>query len=240
MMRRIGAWLFFLFALLAATEAFAQAAAPVSLFKKDCNPLVLNNVIARAEALVARDVAYSRQTIRHPDSGVLVSCLAQYAKVASKRGGDIFSGNYRDPLSDVIGDTMGALGLNFVDSYLFDIPAFAAAIPIIKQFLGKDVLVGGDADPGSYCQIPDLLWHQATQNGTIRDKLRYISFRELLNKEYDGLGDIAVRNLDKDELIMFAVPQTEEDLDGIRLGVPDYSGAYTLQDAIDRTGVPAP
>lgn len=217
--------------------------APVtgSLFGKDCNPLVLNNVYARAEAFVARDLAYSRQTIRHPDSSILVSCFPQYAKVVSKRSGDVFSGNFRDPLGDVIGDTMGALGINFVDSYLFDIPAFAAAVPLLRQFLGKDVLIGGDPDPGSFCQVPDLLWAQATTNGTIRDKLRYISFRELLNKEYAGLGDIAQENLDEDELIMFAVPQTEADLDALKpqlAPVVDYYGAYSLEEVLYRAGIP--
>lgn len=208
-----------------------------SLLRPDCNPIVLDAAYARAEALVVRDIAISRQTIRHPDSSVLGSCFSQAAKVVAKRSGDIFSGNFQVEAGDIFGESLTALGMNFVDSILFDIAGYFSSIPLLSGFLGTDFLIGGGPDPVFACDVPDQLWYAATSNGIIRAELRYAPFREILTGAPAGYGPIALENLNEDILMLNAVDPAETALDDLRIGVPSYFGIFTFQGALSATGL---
>lgn len=67
-----------------------------------CNPLVMDAMKAKAQALVAYDVAVISQFISQPDSVLAMSCFNQAANISAKEGGAIFSGDFTVQLTPLI------------------------------------------------------------------------------------------------------------------------------------------
>ena len=77
---------------------FSSAQAQV----EGCNPLVMDAMIAKAQAQVAYDVAVISQLISQPDSVLAMSCFNQAANISAKQGGSIFSGDFTVQLEPLI------------------------------------------------------------------------------------------------------------------------------------------
>lgn len=67
-----------------------------------CDEAIWKALDAKAQAQVAYDVAVTREIIDKPESVLKLTCFKDAAGVSAKKGGAVFSGDFRDDLSNVM------------------------------------------------------------------------------------------------------------------------------------------
>lgn len=203
-----------------------------------CDPTAWEAMSARSRAYGLRDIAWTRQMIPQPESTMFSTCFPQAAKIAAKRGANIFSGDFLDDVNNVIGTEVSIMALNMIDTILWRLPFLADALEYLSDLPFVGILIGGEADPVYECDLMRTLWEEGTMNG-VDSYVSYFDFDDLMSGSPSGLGDVGLENIKRRTDVLDWVITKEDILMNSR-AAPIFTSPMTLEDVIKQSGLGAP
>jgi len=242
MMRKTGfrAFSATIFGILCATF-IAVSATPSYALTAGCDPAVWEAMKSRADAKVAYDVAVTEETIKKPDSVVAMTCFDQSTKVSAQNSGSIFSGDFSQEMSNVVGDSLDDfVGDNFAGSILdldgllatfgdvFGTMVTSAIGSFLPSWLGGAVAALFSPNCDTMGSLWDNIMDDPIDGGT-----PFASFEELVGGVAGGTNfdaNLAAMN----PLITAADTQ----LDALpNPNIPNFAGANSLDDVLTAAGI---
>jgi hypothetical protein len=127
-----------------------------------CDPKVIKAQQARAQAKVCADVAITNEMIDQPDSVLALTCFNKSASVAANKGGDIFSGNFKDDLADIIEPALKEFYKQFDNAEGKKNTKPSSSDTIVDYSSNASTLTSGD---DAKCTAMDDLWKHADDAG---------------------------------------------------------------------------
>lgn len=199
-----------------------------------CDPTAWEALAARSQVYSLRDLSWTRQMIPQPESTLFSTCFPQAAKIAAKRGGNIFSGDFQFDLNEVVGPAISVMSLNMLETILWKIPFLADALDLLLSGGFFGILVGGEADPVYECDLMKVLWEEGTMNG-VDSNVSYYNYDDLMSGSVPGLGVVGLENISRRP----DIPQWVETTEGVLMNsraAPVFTYPLTVEQVMEQSG----
>lgn len=204
-----------------------------------CNPDVRAAQVAKAEAMVAADVAVTEEIVRQNDSVLALTCFDQASRVSASEGGAIFSGDFTNSVNQVVdGSLTNLLSTGFLDS-IGKSPDFSNIVGnAINGLLGGLLggLFGGGGGGANFdCTVMQDLWDDVIVTG-LNNNAPFLTFDEMVATSFSG-GNTTnfLTNLSAESGGAFG--QAEATRNALPVNViPSFVGTTTLEEVLTAAG----